>query len=125
MDGEERKRLEDRVAGRKMAQELYGLIEGNTASRPYMESLIDQLKANAGIGQPEPEPPAEKHEPIARLGATEMPFGAYADMPFDEVPLDYLVWLCRSQEEFYKALRAYLRHPELESRRSAEIGEPL
>ena len=61
-----------------------------------------------------------KPEPIARLGAIEMPFGAYAGKSFDETPIEYLDWLCRSDESFYKSLRAYLKHPDLESRRGSE-----
>lgn len=117
------KRIEQRIAGRKMANELFGLIEGGNATRVYMESLIDELKRLAGIA--EPEPATKKHEPIARLGATEMPFGAHGGKCFDEIPLEYLDWLCRTQEGFYKSLRAYLKHPELESRRSGEMGEPV
>jgi hypothetical protein len=123
MSDEQRQRIEARIAGRKMGTELFGLIEGDTSSDPYMESLIDEIRRLSGIRHAEPE--VEKHEPIARLGATEMPFGAHAGKCFDDTPLEYLDWLCRNQEDFYKTLRAYLRHPELESRRAAEIGEPI
>lgn len=38
-----------------------------------------------------------------------------------EVEIDYLSWLCGQQEASMKSLRAYLKHPELESRRGGEF----
>ncbi len=117
---EQLKRLEDRIAGRKMGRDLFSLIKGgDAASRQYMESLIEELQRQNKLLHPAPPPP-ENHTPITRLGSTIMPFGIHAGKSFDDVPLEYLDWLCRSQEDFYKTLRSYLRHPELESRRRGE-----
>lgn len=113
----DQKRIEARVAGRKAAADVFGLLswpDGHGSE--YADSLCETLRgmlpqAKATEVVPEPIPP------IARLGAIVMPFGAYQDNSLDDVPIEYLDWLCRSQEEFYKNLRAYLKHPELESRR--------
>lgn len=113
------KRLEARVAGRKAAMEAWELYCPAITDFYFAESFIESLKAQTGIADHE-RAVAEcsvSEIPIARLGATEMPFGGHAGKKFDDVPLEYLDWLCRSQEDFYKSLRAYLRHPELESRR--------
>ncbi len=111
-----RKRLEGRVAGRTQGRELFSLLsDGDSKDKPFMEALVEEFQLRGGLlNPPEPEPPAE---PIARLGSTPIPFGQYKGQDFDSVPIDYLDWLCREHEAFYKTLRAYLKHPELESRR--------
>jgi hypothetical protein len=76
-----------------------------------LRSLLPQRRKD--VVEPKSPPP------IARLGAMQIPFGQHAGKCFDDIPLDYLDWLCRSQEDFYRDLRAYLKHPELESRRGA------
>src|SRR3989304_3757079 len=91
--------IKRRGAGRHMAPELYTLIDGDTADRVYMESLIEELRLKSSFAEPTPEV-ASKPEPIARLAANTMPFGAHVGKTFDEVPLAYLDWLCRSQEDF-------------------------
>lgn len=116
-------RIEMRIAGRQMAKQLYELCDGPITNFHYVDSLVQELKRLAGLYEPEPVP--ETRGAIARLGREKMPFGIHADKCLDDVPLEYLDWLCRSQESFYKNLRAYLKHPELESRRSGEIGEPI
>lgn len=106
-----------RVAGRKAAEEIKPLLEWpNNHGADFADGFIGYMqqalpRRKADVVEP------KKPEPIARLGATEMPFGTHAGLTFDETPLDYLDWLCGSQEHFYAKLRAYLTHPELESRR--------
>lgn len=112
-------RVKQRIAGRNMARELFGLIEGDTADAVYMKALVAEMESLAGLTR-EPEHTVKELEPIVRLGATVMPFGEHAHKRFDDVPLNYLDWLCREQESFYKTLRAYLKHPELEQRRPHE-----
>lgn len=86
----------------------------------FMDGLLDRLDRD--FGRREVEASEAQPIPIARLGATIMPFGQHKDASFDDIPLEYLDWLCRSQEDFYRDLRAYLKHPELEARRrSTEI----
>lgn len=111
-------KIKDRIAGRDCAtslMEMAGdcLLEG---SAEFHLAFWETIRDEAAKAFPQ-NPPEQSHQPIARLGATVMPFGAHARMTFDEVPLEYLDWLCRSQEDFYKDLRAYLKHPELEGRR--------
>lgn len=108
--------LKRRVAGSLMAVELMACLSSSDLGDPdYMRGLIDRIERDTSSTPINSE--GAKPEPIARLGATEMPFGAHAGKSFDETPVEYLDWLCRSQEGFYKSLRAYLKHPELESRR--------
>lgn len=104
-----------RVEGRMVAKDLWELVEDRSDDRGFMGSLIEELQRRAGLLPPLPE--EEKHEPIARLGKLQMVFGAHKGKPFDEIPLDYLNWLCGQQEDFYKSLRAYLKHPHLQSHR--------
>ena len=110
-----RKRIAARVEGRKAAGELLELIGELKTDRDFMQAVIEKIVAECDLA-PKPEP-APTPEPIARLGAMLVPFGQHVGKRFDDVPLDYLDWLCREQESFYKTLRAYLKHPELESRR--------
>jgi len=110
--------LARRVAGSLMAVELASLIaSSDIEDADYMDGLLDRL--NRDFGQQEITDVADvKPEPIARLGKTIMPFGQYKDNSFDDIPLEYLDWLCRSQEDFYRNLRAYLKHPDVEARRA-------
>lgn len=112
-------RLTQRIAGRKAATECFGLLEGDTEHHHYWESFVDEIETLCGIraAKIEKEAKESKPTPIARLGQMQMVFGAHKGKSFDEIPIDYLDWLCRNQEDFYKCLREYLRHPELESRR--------
>jgi hypothetical protein len=111
-----RKRIAARVDGRKAAGDLLELLsESDKNNRDFMQSLVDTISTVCDL-VPEPEP-TPTPEPIARLGATKIPFGQHNGKDFDSVPLDYLDWLCREQESFYKTLRSYLKHPDLVSRR--------
>jgi hypothetical protein len=117
-------RIINRCNGRNMASEVASLLaDDDFSNRDYMEAFVEELVKVAGLN--DVKATEEKPEPIARLGATIMPFGAHKDKSLDDVPFEYLDWLCRSQEECYKNLRAYLKHPLLESRRCGEIGEPI
>jgi uncharacterized protein (DUF3820 family) len=119
-DCEEAYTLKRRVAGSLMAVELQQLLSNEQLSdTDFMRGLIDRLERDTS-SEPIADVADVKLEPIARLGATIMPFGKYADDSFNTIPLEYLDWLCGSQEEFYKGLRAYLTHPELKSRRGDE-----
>lgn len=113
-------RILDLVRGRQLAKltvELIGPELTERATPAFAEGFTTALRNSIMGEEPPPASPAEPPPPIARLGATQMPFGEHVDRTFDETPLAYLEWLCREQETFYKLLRQYLRHPELESRR--------
>jgi uncharacterized protein (DUF3820 family) len=111
-------RVTARVEGRKMAVELSTLIPGEQFhDLNFMAACIEELKDMAGLAEPPLVEAIERLLPIARLGSTEIPFGVHKGKTFDDAPLTYLDWLCREQENFYKGLRAYLKHPELKSRR--------
>lgn len=115
-------RIKARVVGRATAEELHNAFLADVSKKypehgaDYAEALLERL-AEMLPHRRMATPEIEKPEPIARLGCNVIPFGKHASRQFDEVPLDYLDWLCREQEGFYKTLRAYLTHPELESRR--------
>ena len=111
-----RNRIASRVRGREAAGELLSLLDAEVRDDPNaMEAIVEALECFTNRNkQP---PPTAPLEPIARLGTMIVPFGQHVGKRFDDVPLDYLDWLCREQESFYKTLRAYLKHPELESRR--------
>jgi hypothetical protein len=113
-----RSRIASRVRGREAATELLSLLDDEVRSDPEaMEVLVELLESFTNRNQPKAPEPTEPTEPIARLGCTRIPFGQHNGKDFDGVPLDYLDWLCREQESFYKTLRSYLKHPDLESRR--------
>lgn len=118
-------RIKARVAGRSDAEEVHeSLLNLVSETFPghgadYAEAFIDRMKELLP-SRPSQQPKPDTIVPFARLGATKMPFGAHTGQTFDEAPIDYLDWLCYSQEDFYKTLRAYLTHPECESRRRLE-----
>lgn len=113
-------KIQDRIQGRKAAEEVWQLAEDlglvtEGDSPILLESFFAELKKLAGIRE---DTVIEKEVvPIKRLAATQVPFGKYYNLPFDKVPLEYLDWLCKSQEDFNKQLSAYLKHPDLASHR--------
>lgn len=110
-----RSRIASRVRGREAGTELLSLLDTEVRDDPEaMEVLVELLEGFTNRNKPKSTEPTE---PIARLGATKVPFGQHNGKDFDSTPLEYLDWLCREQESFYKTLRSYLKHPELESRR--------
>lgn len=111
------KRTKAKIAGRKMAAELIGLCDWEDGTgADYAESLLRELKKLLPKREADIETEV-KPVPIARLGATVIKFGEHHDKSYDAIPIDYLSWLCGQQEASVKSLRAYLKHPELESRR--------
>jgi hypothetical protein len=115
------KRIEQRVAGRNMARELFTLIEGDAADRNYMESLIEELRRLSGLVDAEIADEEEPEKvPIARLGARIMEYGEFNGRCADDIPPARLDWYLRKAEETVTWLSAYLNHPDFESRRSGE-----
>lgn len=118
-------RVRDRVRGRKLAAHAFEGVdvmasthELTDGSLDLQDGFFDELEKRCGYTRDAAaEPELSDVIPIARLGSTVLPFGKYHNHQFDYVPLDYLEWLCRSQEEFLATLKAYMKHPELESRR--------
>ena len=111
-------RIQARIDGREAARDLHAMlvddnckpwVDGTGAD--YAEALLKELASllpSRTVREPEPEKPL----PLARLAAEVIDFGLHAGKTFDNVPLDYLDWLCRAQEEFLGRLRAYLKHPD-------------
>jgi hypothetical protein len=117
-------RIKAKVSGRNEAASLCELLFLSDGTPPwadgtgedFAEAFLAEVQARLPQRrEAQPEKPAET--PIARLGATAMPFGTHNGETFDEVSLEYLGWLCGAQEDFFRQLRAYLKHPELEVRR--------
>ena len=109
--------LKRRVAGSLYAVELMQLVKSSDLEdADYMDGFLDRL--NREFGQQEMSDVADVNPlPIARLGRTVIDFGGHKGKCFDDIPLAYLDWLCRTQGEFYRDLRAYLTPPEWEARR--------
>ena len=101
------RRLRSKVAGRTAAREVFGLLawEDGTGA-DYADSFLDEMRKLLPERR-QPDPPKEISQ--AALNKTKIPFGQYKDQPLEDIPLDYLDWLCRSQEDFYYRLRMYLR----------------
>ena len=58
---------------------------------------------------------------LKRYERNSMPFGKFMGWHIGDVPLEYLDWLCRSQEDFYCDLRRYLLARNKEDRDDDEI----
>lgn len=111
------KRVAARVAGRAAASEVIDLLswpDGYGAD--YADAFVEVIRAMMPMRQDKiVEPP--KLTPIARLGATKIEFGLHAGKSLDDIPLEYLDWLCRANESLTREIKEYLQHPELEGRR--------
>ncbi len=120
-EDEKEKRIKARVAGRKAANEIFEYVALENSwpdghGSEFADSLCEELRKllpQAKATEVKPEPLL----PIARLGSEVITFGKYAGTQLDGVPLAYLDWLMKENEGFAKRLKAYLTHPELESRR--------
>lgn len=110
-------RIEKRISGRHAAGEIADLLGDVLTDRNYLRAFVEELQRRYAEKPTTPAVASSPVVPIGRLGATVMPFGEWRGKTLDEVPLAYLDWLCGEQEQFYRVLRAYLKHPELESRR--------
>jgi hypothetical protein len=120
------KRVKARKHARDEAQGAFDMIHlidgtppwpdgyGADWAEAFLEKLAELLPKRR-VSEPEPEKPI----PIARLGGKVMVFGQHNGKCFDDIPLDYLDWVCAKSEDFVKEVRAYLTHPDLESRRQA------
>ena len=127
-----KKRIEDRVRGRKTAKELHELLGDmdETESKEYFEALIEELSKLLGITLVQQSKDSVTSQvPINVSGAYPLTFGKHVGKTLDEIPTDYLDWLCREYEAgqhtgsyTYKMLSSYLRHPDFESRRRGLHG---
>lgn len=116
-------RIINRVRGREASQQIRELIGDDFGNRDFMEAFVEQVQRDANLI--DERPPIVKVEPIARLGSHTLDYGEFKGRCLDDIPLARIDWYLRKAEENVKILRAYMKHPGLESRRSAEIGEPL
>lgn len=115
-DGQAMERIAQRIKGREAANKLLEAVDKRKMTSPPFRQGFYRRMCEASA-ESTGDVANSKPEPIARLGKTRVPFGKYKSQPFDNVPVEYLDWLCREQEEFYADLRKYLTHPELAARR--------
>jgi hypothetical protein len=122
-------RISRRVQGRDAAAEAWELYQGElggggTPDPETSEAFVEELARRFGLLTPDLERAAAKAElePIARLGATVIGYGEFANQQYDSIPRERLDWYLRKAEENAAALRAYLNHPELESWRRGRRG---
>lgn len=115
-------RIKAKVKARDDAREIAEMLSWEDGTgHEYAESFIKELRNRLPVREAaKPKPPA-KPTPIARLGATLLEFGKYADRDLDQTPVEYLDWLCRQQERLVGTLKEYLTHPELKSRRGHDV----
>ncbi len=114
------RRIAAKIRGREIALELLSLAmdEPPEVRESIAEGLCKALSTTDAEKKPDAAEPPQ--EPIARLAAVRLDFGLHKGKFIDDVPLDYLDWLCGETEETARKLRAYLKHPELEGRRQGE-----
>ncbi len=102
--------IEQRIKGRRLADNLLSVIEGDTftheAIRGFWSQMLDRCPEQF---KPAP-PPAEKlltmtDEQAARFESQTIGFGAHSGQVYRDVPIDYLTWL----SDQTLPLQAYLR----------------
>lgn len=114
-------RIKARVAGRNAADVLSDVAFDEIKEHPnhgadFAEAMIERF-GELMPKRADHQPVVPKLEPISRLGQTIIRFGSHCGKKFDNIPVEYLDWLCGQQEELIKELRAYLKHPELQEHR--------
>lgn len=99
-------RIDSRVRGRGVATDLASLIEFELqCDRHAMDALaeyFEQFRIREDTRK-------IVELTMTQLAAERIPFGIHAGKRFDEIPVEYLDWLCGEQEGFYQKLRAYLK----------------
>ena len=101
-------RLRSRVAGRKEAEAVVGLV--NLQDQHAVEAFIDELKKR--LGWQEKKKTIGEHleqGSLVELQHSCLDFGVHAGEPFYVIPRDYLHWLLKSSEETVWKLSEYLR----------------
>lgn len=115
MDSERIKILASRIRGAEAAREILEYIGDEKHDPNFVARFLEVLQEEL---LPNPEKPTGlATDSVERLGATVLEFGVYRGQQFDSIPITYLDWLCRSQEQGLADLRAYLKHPRLNDHR--------
>lgn len=97
--------IAENVAIGKSVEQVFDLFDDFTDK--HWERLRDVLMKTYPLPVPEKQKPMTDAE-MKRYELEPFPFGAHCGKPTGVVPLDYLDWLCRTQEDFYRDLRRYL-----------------
>lgn len=114
-------RIQQRIDARREADEVAALISGSLAALPNDDARVQFWKrlrsttpilvdGNAGDAKPEkPEPllPMSDRE-SKEFGGKPMEFGKHKGTRVDEVPLEYLLWLSQTKDQFKIDLRRYV-----------------
>ena len=115
--------IELKVKARMLGKVLADMASDEEFQEDVAFLVVESFARNLGVEVRKPrgdEVPDRVRLPIARLGAERLEFGVHAHKVFDDVPLDYLDWLCGRSEETAKKIKQYLNHPELPARRQGE-----
>jgi len=111
-------RLRSRVAGRKEAETVVGLVD--LPDQHAVEAFIDELKKRLGWQDKKTVGEHIEQQSLVELQHECLDFGVHAGEPFYVIPRDYLHWLLKSSEETVWKISEYLR---LTKSEDSEEGE--
>lgn len=116
-------RLERRIRGREVASMFLDLLsESERRDAELLQALVEEFEKEL---PEQPQPPAPATRParsLASLGAEQLTFGQYRGRELDSVPVSYLEWLLREQEDNVALLKSYLNHPDFLTRRGPDLA---
>lgn len=96
---------ENVAIGRTVEQVFY--LFNDDFTEKHWERLRDVLLQRHPLPVPAKQQPMTDAE-VKRYELEAFPFGAHCGKKTGDVPIEYLDWLCRTQEDFYRDLRRYL-----------------
>lgn len=99
--------IRQRVAMGKEVREVFEVYSQWTPA--HWERLRDELLVRHPIAAPVNQQPMSDNEARNYETTQVLEFGKYLGRAIRTVPLKYLRWLCREQEDFYGGLRRYLK----------------
>ena len=107
-------KIKQRIAGRAHASEVVALFDVDSLGVHGSEAFFDYLRLAFPAELAKPIPPETELQPMSDwqasdFGARLMMFGKHAGTRIDQVPLEYLIWLAESPDEFRAELRRYLK----------------
>lgn len=111
------KRIKSLVDGRETAETVLGMLyPWQREDEHFMAAFVQEIIKSSGLAVEARKPEIDKTPAcFERLRSTTIEFGKYAGLTYDEVPLNYLDWICGQQEDSLLLLRGYLMHPQLKN----------
>ena len=102
-----KKRINDRAIGREIARTMMELVKDVPPDSDIAMGFIDTVKdiLLVEVQQKEQE---KREETLEELSKVRVQFGQHKGQRLDEVPRDYLEWLCDQNVHFYDQARLYL-----------------